>query len=61
MTGTHLPDELRAFLGGVRRRWTCVVSLRAVARGSGLAALFWPSWPGLTAGFGRRAGRSSPS
>ena len=50
MTSTHLPDELRAFLGGIRRRWTRVVFLRAVARGSGLAALLLAVVAGIDRG-----------
>ena len=39
MTDASRYDELRAFLADVRRRWTTVVALRRVARGSAMAAL----------------------
>ncbi len=39
MTDAGLYDELRAFLAEVRRRWTTMVALRRVARGTAVAAL----------------------
>ena len=40
MTDVTLYDELRAFLAGVRRRWTTTIALRQAARGTASAALF---------------------
>jgi uncharacterized protein DUF4175 len=40
MTDASRYDELRAFLAAVRRRWTTMVALGRVTRGSAVAALF---------------------
>jgi len=51
MNSTHLQDELRAFLHGIRRRWARVVLLRAFARGSGIAALALAAAAAIDRGF----------
>lgn len=50
MNSADLQDELRAWLGGVRRRWTRVVSLRAIARGSAIAAFVLAAAAGIDRG-----------
>jgi len=51
MIDASLYDELRAFLAEVRRRWTTVVALRRVARGTAAAALILALGAAIDRGF----------